>query len=96
MKKIKLPKGVKLKKGEELMYYHKYCYCVAKYSPTYALFVIPPQNKGTVSDNGCISVCFDKKTENVRVGDWCEIGYISTIDSGENKILSINKIHKEI
>ena len=41
-------------------------------------------------------ICFDKKTENVRVGDWCEIGYISTAISGENKILSINKIHKEI
>jgi hypothetical protein len=95
MKKIKLPKGVKLKKGEELMYYHKHCYCIAKYSNTSALFVIPPQ-KGNVNDRGYVSVYFDKNVEKVRVGDWCEIGYISTIDSGENKILSINKIHKEI
>jgi hypothetical protein len=95
MKKIKkLRTGVKLKKGEDLLHYHKFCYCVAKYSPTSALFVIPPQNKGTVGDSGCISVCFDKKTENVKVGDWCEIGYIATVLSGENKILSINKIHK--
>ncbi len=93
-KKEELPSGVRLKKGEELMHYHKFCYCIAKHSPTTALFVIPPQKKGTIADNGYVSVCFDKNAENVKVGDWCEIGYISTVLSGENRILSINKIHK--
>lgn len=90
----KIPKGVKLKKNEKLMHYHKYCYCIAKYSNTSAVFVIPPQKKGTIADSGYVGVCFDKNAEKVKVGDWCEVGYISTAISGENKILSINKIHK--
>lgn len=94
MKKIKeLPKGVKLKKGEELLHYYKYCYCIANNSNVSALFVIPPQKKGTVADYGYLHVTLDKNLENVKVGDWCEIAYISTIDSGTNRILSINKIH---
>ena len=94
MKIKKLPKGVKLKKNEDLMHYHQFCYCIAKHSPTSALFVIPPQNKFTVTDNGYVSVCFDKNAENVKVGDWCEVGYISTSISGFNRVLSINKIHR--
>lgn len=95
MEKIKeLPKGVKLKKGEELLHYYKYCYCIVKYSDLSAVFAIPPQKKGTVTDCGYIQVVlFDKNLENVNIGDWCEIGYISTISSGTYKILSINKIH---
>jgi len=94
MKKIKeLPKGVKLKKGEELLHYYKYCYCIVKYSDLSAVFAIPPQKKGTVTDCGYINVSFDKNLENVNIGDWCEIGYISTISSGQYKVLSINKIH---
>lgn len=95
MKKIKeLPKGVKLKKGEELLHYYKYCYCIVKYSHLSAVFAIPPQKKGTVTDCGYIQVVlFDGNLENVKVGDWCEIGYISTISSGQYKVLSINKIH---
>jgi hypothetical protein len=93
--KKQLPKGVKLKKGEELLHYHKFCYCVVKYSNLSAVFAIPPQKKGTVTDCGYVNVCFDKNLENVKVGDWCEIGYISQFESGTNRILSINKIHKE-
>jgi hypothetical protein len=94
MKALKI-KGIKLKKGEELLHYHKFCYCIAKHSNNSALFVIPPHNKGTVTDSGYVSVCFDKNVENVKVGDWCEVGYISTFESGTNRILSINKIHKD-
>jgi hypothetical protein len=91
MKKLKI-KGVKLKKGEDLLQYHKFCYCIAKHSNSSGLFVIPPQYKGTITDNGYVSVYFDKKMADVKVGDWCEIGYISTVTSGEHKILSINKV----
>jgi hypothetical protein len=93
MKKLKI-KGVKLKKGEKLIHYHKFCYCIAKYSNTSAVFAIPPQNDGTVTDSGYVGVNFDKNAEKVKVGDWCEVGYICTFSSGMNKILSVNKIHK--
>lgn len=91
MKKLKI-KGVKLKKGEDLLHYHPLCYCIAKYNETSALFAIPPQNKGTVTDNGYISVYFDKGIcKDVKVGDWCEVGYISTLTSGFNRVLKILK-----
>ncbi len=89
--KLKI-KGIKLKKGEDLIHYHPLCYCIAKYSETSALFVIPPQQKGTVTDSGYVSVCFDYNLcKEVKIGDWCEVGYISTISSGENRILKILK-----
>jgi hypothetical protein len=86
-------KGIKLKKGEELLYYHPICYCIAKYSETSALFAIPPQRKGIVTDSGYVSVHFDKSDlcKQVRIGDWCEVGYISTATSGENRVLKILK-----
>ena len=94
MKPLKI-KGVKLKKGEELLHYYPFCYCIAKSTESSALFVIPPQNKGTVADNGYLSVCFDYKLcKDVKVGDWCELGYISTNDSGENRVLKILKSKK--
>ena len=93
MKPLKI-KGVKLKKGEELLHYYPFCYCIAKSTESSALFVIPPQNKGTVADSGYVSVCFDKNVENVKVGDWCELGYISTNDSGGNRVLKILKSKK--
>jgi hypothetical protein len=95
MRVRKTPKGIKLKKGEKLMHYHKFCYCIAKYSNTSALFAIPPQDEGTATDDGYVSVCFDKGIEKLKVGDWCEVGYISTYDSGFNRVLSINKIHEK-
>lgn len=87
-------KGVKLKKGEELMHYHQFCYCVAKHSDTGGTFAIPPKNNGTITDNGFVYVSFDKKMADVKIGDWCEIGYISDYFSGQNRILSVNKIFK--
>lgn len=88
MKKLKI-KGVKLKKGEDLLHYHPFCYCIAKYSETRAVFVIPPQNKGTATDNGYVGVTLDKSCKDVKVGDWCEVGYISTLTSGFNRVLKI-------
>lgn len=91
MKKLKI-KGVKLKKGEDLLHYHQFCYCVVKHSDSGGTFAIPPHKKGTITENGYVSVSFDKKMADVKVGDWCEVGYIATITSGENKILSVNKV----
>lgn len=92
MKLIKI-KGVKLKKNEELIHYHPLCYCIAKYSETSCLFAIPPQKKGVITDNGYVSVSFDKSDlcKQVKIGDWCEVGYVSTIISGENRVLKIIK-----
>lgn len=91
MKDFVKPRYIKLKKGEELIHYHPICYCIAKYSETSALFAIPPQKKGTVTDNGYVSVSFDYSDlcKKVKIGDWCEVGYISTISSGENRVLKI-------
>lgn len=93
MKKIIPPKGIKLKKGEELLHYHPICYCIAKSSETSALFAVPPQKKGHVADCGYVSVYFDYSDlcKQVKIGDWCEVGYISTAISGENKVLRILK-----
>ena len=89
MKKLKI-KGVKLKKGENLLHYHPFCYCIAKYSETSAVFVIPPQKKGTVTDSGYVGVSFERGLcKDVKVGDWCEVGYISTLKSGFNRVLKI-------
>jgi len=93
MAKLKI-KGLRLKKGEELLHYHQFCYCLVKHSETGGTFAIPPHNKGTVTSNGFVTVSFDKKMAEVKIGDWCEIGYISTEISGQFKILSINKIFK--
>ena len=91
MKKLKI-KGIKLKKGEDLLHYHPLCYCIAKYSETSALFVIPPQKKGTAADSGYVSVHFDNKLcKEVKLGDWCEVGYIATITSGQYNVLKILK-----
>jgi hypothetical protein len=92
MKPLKI-KGIKLKKGEELLHYHPICYCIAKHSETSALFAIPPQSKGIVTDSGYVSVHFDKSElcKQLRIGDWCEVGYISTSISGENRVLKILK-----
>lgn len=38
MKKLKI-KGVKLKKGEDLLHYYPTCYCIAKYSETSAILI---------------------------------------------------------
>lgn len=96
MRKLKI-KGVKLKKGEDLLHYYPICYCIAKYSETSALFVLPPKkNKNKIlkaTDNGYVSVSFDKSDlcKQVKIGDWCEVGYVSTIISGENRVLKILK-----
>lgn len=99
MKKLKI-KGVKLKKGEDLLHYYPTCYCIAKYSETSALFVLPPRQKigkekigYKATDNGYVSVSFDNGglCKEVKVGDWCEIGYISTHTSGFNRVLKILK-----
>jgi hypothetical protein len=97
MKALKI-KGIKIKKGEELIHYHPICYCIAKHSETSALFAIPPQNKGVVTDSGYVSVSFDYSDlcKQVRIGDWCEVGYISTAISGENRVLKILKSEKNI
>lgn len=93
MRKLRIPKGIKLKKGESLIHFHPICYCIAKSSETSALFAVPPQKKGHVADCGYVSVHFDKGDlcKQVRIGDWCQVGYISTIISGENKVLKILK-----
>lgn len=92
MKALKI-KGIKLKKGQELLHYHPICYCIAKASETSALFAVPPQKKGHVADCGYVSVHFDYSDlcKQVKIGDWCEVGYISKADSGQNYVLKIIK-----
>jgi hypothetical protein len=98
MENLKI-KGVKLKKGEELIIYHPFCFCIKKITPngSSALFVMPPKNKGIVTDRDYLQIYFEYKLcRKVKVGDWCEVGYIRNGETGGYKVLKIFKSDKKI
>ena len=85
-------KKFKLNKGEKIITEYPNSYCIAKTSNTCAVFAIPPnkkKDKGKVTDCGYIFTAFDKNTEHIKVGDWCELAYVSTFESAFYKIIKL-------
>jgi len=89
-----MKKKFKLKKGEKIHTNYPLCYCIAKSSNSSAVFVIPPTKKkkteiSRITDSGYIFCSLDDNLENIKVGDWCEVAYVTTFESGFYKLIKI-------
>ena len=66
-------------------------YCVAKPAACMAVFVVPPPDSEPQVRNQAYTVVKNSSAQEVKLGDWCALAYISTTACGEPIVLEVLK-----
>lgn len=66
-------------------------YCIAKPSAWMAVFVVPPPDREPQVHNDLYTVVTNSSANEVKLGDWCSLAYVSTSTCGQPVVLEVLK-----